>query len=275
MGQSNQRATDRSSDLLHRIDILPFVLTTLEFVEWKERGRTFNTCKRLSELGRLNVTQHWLCYRLSIEHKLYVSAVLGELNGWAGLFRELYPLRHTWTNIDETQEPRRGQSETFKVNVFVRFKPSVPKLLGAEAAGLAKVTLPLHQRMALIRISHGLRSNKEVLQVLMKEGSWFGPKWTNAKSKKSSRSPQKPTGAVPPIEKELHAGVQSLDPELNNVIMVTPDVGMREFRYDGVFPVDVSQIDVYNKIARRLVMDCLNGFNTTAIVYGQTGSGKN
>ncbi len=54
--------------------------------------------------------------------------------------------------------------------------------------------------------------------------------------------------------------------------MVTPDVGMREFRYDGVFPVDILQEDVYDKTARKLVMDCLNGFNTTAIVYGKNNS---
>ena len=68
--------------------------------------------------------------------------------------------------------------------------------------------------------------------------------------------------------------MQSLDPEFNRLVMVTPDVGMREFAFDGVFPTDVKQRTVYDKVARRLVMDCLNGFNTTAIVYGQTGSGK-
>jgi hypothetical protein len=218
--------------------------------------------------------------------------------GWKVLFLELYPLRHLWrakgaspakpdppaAPDDEGTEPpasppRWGASAAagsrFKVNVYVRFKPSSEE--DGSSEDLAKVTLPLHQRMALIRISHGLTSRREVLQVLMKEGSWFGPQWKAAREKKgrgkASSPPKAPAGGEGAAQ-TLHAGVHNLDPEFNRLVMVTPDVGMREFMFDGVFPTDIRQRDVYNKVARRLVMDCLNGFNTTAVVYGQTGAGK-
>lgn len=71
------------------------------------------------------------------------------------------------------------------------------------------------------------------------------------------------------------AGVQSVDPDSGRVVMIAPDVGLREFAFDDVIPPNgpaSTQRSAYDKVARRLVMDFLNGFNSTAIVYGQTGN---
>lgn len=262
--------------------MLPFALTVLDFCEWDTRVAALSTNKHFSEIGRKQQTYRWYCERLALQHGIFSSYEMGDIMGWKQLFLELYPLRDLWKVKNESSgelvQSTASRKDHFKVNVFVRFRPSDPD--AEMAAKLASVTLPLHQRMALIKMSHGLRSKREILQVLMKEGSWFGKKWEATKEKraKNHKSPQKlqsksdPLAA--PVQQTLHAGVQSLDPEFNRLVVVTPDVGMREFAFDGVFPTDIKQRAVYDKVVRRLVMDCLNGFNATAIMYGQTGSGK-
>ena len=58
------------------------------------------------------------------------------------------------------------------------------------------------------------------------------------------------------------------------VVVIAPDVGLREFNFDGVLPVKASNTSSYDLLARRLVMDFLNGYNGTCIAYGQTAAGK-
>ena len=282
MGQNSSRTPDLPGPF-RGVDMLPFALNVLEFSDWETRAAALSVSKQFAEIGRLELTYRWYCERLALQHGLYSSYEMGEVLGWKHLFQQLYPLRELWTpraeeGEDHTSERavRRTGEDRFKVNVFVRFRPRGEE--EENAAQLAAVTLPLHQRMALIRMSHGLKTKREVLQVLAKEGSWFGPKWEAVREKrgKAHRSPPKlqPKDGSSPSQQSLHAGVQNLDPEYNRLVMVTPDVGMREFTFDGVFPTGVRQREVYNKVARRLVMECINGFNTTAIMYGQTGSGK-
>ena len=285
MGQNSSSGSGGAGPF-RGVEMLPFALNVLDFCDWETRAAALSTNRQYAQIGRRDLTYRWYCERLALQHGIFSSYEMGELIGWKELFRELYPLRDLWRPKEEEGErehkgearaaTRRPRDDRFKVNVFVRFRPSDSSV--EAAAQLAAVTLPLHQRMALIRMSHGLKSKREVLQVLMKEGSWFGKKWEAAKEKKGKahKSPPKllPKADSASSQQSLHAGVQSLDPEFNRLVMVTPDVGMREFAFDGVFPTDVKQRTVYDKVARRLVMDCLNGFNTTAIVYGQTGSGK-
>lgn len=76
--------------------------------------------------------------------------------------------------------------------------------------------------------------------------------------------------------------VQSVDPNMARVVMMAPDVGLREFSFDGVVAAakpghdnaSTQQEKVYDLVCKRLVMDFLNGFNGTCIAYGQTASGK-
>lgn len=46
------------------------------------------------------------------------------------------------------------------------------------------------------------------------------------------------------------------------------------FTFDTVFPPDVKQVDVYNRVARPIVDNVLEGYNGTIFAYGQTGTGK-
>ena len=65
------------------------------------------------------------------------------------------------------------------------------------------------------------------------------------------------------------ARVQSIDPGTGSVVVVAPDVGLRQFTFDSVLPPTCSQQLAFDTTTRRLVMDFINGFNATALVYGQ------
>jgi hypothetical protein len=139
------------------------------------------------------------------------------------------------------------------------------------------VTLPLHQRLQLVRLSRGLKSNRQALKVLAEEGSWFGAKWLSEKKKQAVA-----LGATAEQVAEMRvckpetlvASVQTVDPMTGKVVVVARDVGLREFSFDAAFPERTRQSRVYDSSARKLVTDFLNGYNASVIVYGQTGSGK-
>jgi hypothetical protein len=73
---------------------------------------------------------------------------------------------------------------------------------------------------------------------------------------------------------EFTCGVLSVDEKDGRVLAVAPGVGLREFAFDAVFADQADQGAVYEKSARPLIADFINGFNGTMLVYGQTGSGK-
>lgn len=69
------------------------------------------------------------------------------------------------------------------ISVYARFSPKRPKPAALKAESESKenenlenevdeveVTLPLHQRLAMIRMSHDLNSNRQALKVLTSEG---------------------------------------------------------------------------------------------------------
>ena len=101
-------------------------------------------------------------------------------------------------------------------------------------------------------MSRGLKTNREALQVLRNEGSWFGEKWRNlaqAKEGSGSGSDILPSSGS---RDKLIASVQSVDP-CGRVVMVAPDVGLREFCFDAAFPLGFSQESLYNATAKRQV----------------------
>merc|ERR1719445_2293454 len=54
----------------------------------------------------------------------------------------------------------------------------------------------------------------------------------------------------------------------------TPDTPAKIFTFDTVFAPEVKQVDVYNRVARPIVSNVLEGYNGTIFAYGQTGTGK-
>ena len=47
-----------------------------------------------------------------------------------------------------------------------------------------------------------------------------------------------------------------------------------EFTADQIFDQTTKQSDVFDKVGRRFIDNCLEGYNTTVFAYGQTGAGK-
>jgi len=137
-----------------------------------------------------------------------------------------------------------------------------------------KIVLPLHQRLALIRMSQNLKSNREALGILQMQGGWFTSQWEEEKSRDTEKGdkeavPQKDAGLP-----SLTGGVHSIDNENNRLFVVDPTKGLREFSFDRVLPDLASQDTTYDTCARPLVANFINGFNSTCLAYGQTGSGK-
>eukprot|EP00759_Apiculatamorpha_spiralis_P006448 PhF_6_TR13707/c0_g1_i1/m.22140/K10396/KIF5; kinesin family member 5 len=50
--------------------------------------------------------------------------------------------------------------------------------------------------------------------------------------------------------------------------------GQSEYYFDGVFPPNCKQEEVFSQVAVPLLEDCLKGYSCTLFCYGQTGSGK-
>lgn len=53
-----------------------------------------------------------------------------------------------------------------------------------------EVTLPLHQRLAMIKMSHNIKSNRQALKILATEGGWFAAKWNTLASNQKSAKDQ-------------------------------------------------------------------------------------
>eukprot|EP00596_Hydrurales_sp_CCMP1899_P005227 CAMPEP_0119050078 /NCGR_PEP_ID=MMETSP1177-20130426/68072_1 /TAXON_ID=2985 /ORGANISM="Ochromonas sp, Strain CCMP1899" /LENGTH=726 /DNA_ID=CAMNT_0007028065 /DNA_START=291 /DNA_END=2471 /DNA_ORIENTATION=- len=232
---------------------------------------------------------------------------------YKGLFKELYLLKNMWKSRTIEEEESNNcivnslqAGDKNKISVYARFSPKRLQLNdivdenneNVNGSNDQEVTLPLYQRLAMIKLSHNLKGNRQALKVLASEGGWFQSKWADIKNRdvpeenqdsavKSNRGEVFDTGnssqerRVPTFTlksgaqlEKITAAVQNVDPGTGRVVMIAPDVGLREFSFDGVFPERASQKTLYDTVARRLVGDFINGYNATAIVYGQTGAGK-
>ena len=63
-------------------------------------------------------------------------------------------------------------------------------------------------------------------------------------------------------------------PRLDNDGHVNNKTELHRFKFKNVFGPNSYQDQVFNKVAVRVIDNCLNGYNGTIFAYGQTGSGK-
>jgi hypothetical protein len=262
-----------------RNDVPEIALVLLEHLEWKERGYAAMLSRSWRKFMSTDMMYRWLCNRLSIEKGIYNSLRPIIHSSWRKLFLDMYGLRNLWTSkysdamIESIVPNQSKQSERFKVNVFSRFRP-YDENNNSESSGLS-ITLPLHQRLGLIKLSYGVKTKKHALKILKEEGNWFGKKWADIESSKENNSSNMNTNSKHISSSELlKASVQNIDAGSGRVVMVAPDVGLREFSFDGVFPPTSTQKHIYEVTTQNLVSDVINGFNATVIMYGQTSSGK-
>ena len=66
-------------------------------------------------------------------------------------------------------------------------------------------------------------------------------------------------------------GTIKVEQPKKDIMMDTP---AKCFTFDTVFAPEVKQVDVYNRVARPIVNNVLEGYNGTIFAYGQTGTGK-
>ncbi len=277
----------------HAHDMPLWLLFIMEYCDWDQRFQLAALSRQWRQNTQVNAFYRFLCERLSAERAIYVPHSLPTRIDWKTLFRQLYRLRDLWGMAKEGFDAKGGkpnmQQESWKINVFARFRPFNPS--EDQENNCASVTLPLHQRLQMIKMNRKLGSNRAALQVLAQEGGWFQAKWDSLRNTNSSADCDKSFYAdLKGIDgdklKQLGSGnnaaktsgrqkivskVLSADTLFGRVVMMTPDAGLREFTYDGVLNEKSSQKTVYDSCVKPLVMDLLNGFNATAIVYGQTG----
>lgn len=94
--------------------------------------------------------------------------------------------------------------------------------------------------------------------------------------KKNAKKIQVYSRFRPPItDWERHQTV-SVKFEEGNTVLVNDEKHRKvlRFEFDGVFPPDTTQQQVYDTVAASLLDDVFDGFNSCIITYGQTGTGK-
>ncbi len=197
---------------------------------------------------------------------------------------------HTYTTSPRSGDATRGatrkssgKDDSFHINVSVRFKP-LDHLLAGNNGSVKSATLPLHQRLALIRFENKLSSNAEALNILKQEGAWFKDKWSVIEQEEHQEEDQHLSSTKLTVQNDddqndasqpsLVCGVNHIDCESNKVVIVDPTKGLRNFQFDNVISDSSTQAAVYEESARPLITDFINGVNASCLVYGVTGSGK-
>jgi len=210
-----------------------------------------------------------LVMNLVAESKLYLpdsskeQALIIRDGGWLGLFRELWPLRTRFCAVDLGNASSADTTEErFKLATFCRLRPASGRVDTSPQG--AAVSLPLHQRLQLLRQSHPELSAQETMRKAMEAGR---------KPRNGSDTDQGEAAAL--TKWAFRASILSVQPgQDGSVLTVSPGCGLRNFQFGHVFDATAPQQDVYERCGLRLVSDLANGVNGALIVYGQTGSGK-
>lgn len=247
----------------------------------------------------------FLCHRVAEEHELHVPQPAiglrpprGVADSWRELFAELYPLVRAEVTGERGSPHQAAEVEDFKIKVAARFRPA-QSLLPSEGQGLV---LPLHQKVQLLRRQLGCDA-KEALAIIMRErmghvdggGVGFQPclggenkenvpceldsgsevKTADGAGELAAPAPSPPKDASVAMDSsDARCSILAVNEDTASVLAMTRQSGLREFVFDQVFKEASRQSDVYERTARRLVMEFLNGRSASIICYGQTASGK-
>lgn len=287
-----------------------WLFQVLEFCNQKTRSNAIFICKRYNRILTNDASFRWRLERLHIEDGIYCTAAISKGQSSSispssskASFKELYlglvQRQMLWykngndsmatskycsddnhDNCDDDDDSKLDEDDVFNIHVSVRFKP-VTKNSDMRNNRERKVTLPLHQRLALIRHQNKLNSNRDALNILKEEGEWFKDKWSSHEKENATNngvSDKECHSAKKDIEDKgigaLSCGVKSIDCSTNKVVIVDSTKGLRNFNFDRVLSDDCKQETVYETSAQTLVQDFINGINACCLVYGVTGSGK-
>lgn len=65
-----------------------------------------------------------------------------------------------------------GHDQQTKIKVFARFRPKTAAEVVQDTSSHVTVSLPLHQRLAMIRASHNISSTRKAMQILNTQGMY-------------------------------------------------------------------------------------------------------
>jgi hypothetical protein len=314
-------STSSCCSLLHSVLYNEDVLfSILNFASEETRVKFISVSRAHATLLTSEVSFKWRNVRLHIENGIYFSPdinvnvngnskrtgadtdVDASTNFWKQLFLQNYPKRNLWTAAARNkrqhatrtpQDPRYGHDKTvhkFQLTVSARFKPK-----GMDHASTntnqhqQKISLPLHQRLALIRMNRNITSQREAFKVLMHQGGWFGAmlqksqageenndnKLLDYDADENNENNENEANYVSNTNSpSISGGVHLIDTVSNAAILVDRTKGLRRFEFDRVFCDKSTQESLYHQTTMPLIAEFINGYNATCLVYGQTGSGK-
>lgn len=257
------------------------IFEVLAFCDVATRNHCLFLSKRHLHVLTTEGAFKWRLGRLHFECGIYTSYNLDGKEGetWKSTFLKYHQRRNLWVapNLKELNTGTEDDRTKSNIQVCVRIKP---KNCEFEQTHQNKVTLPLHQRLALIKISNHIETNKEALSVLVKSGEWFGSKWAESNKKRSVdgksgyEMENENSFSINQKSHHLNHGIHTIDPSNATIIAVDVTRGIQEFQFDHVFDASSTQQQLYETSVKKLTGDLINGFNCTVFTFGQTGSGK-
>lgn len=144
------------------------MFNVLDFCDRRTRSHFLTLTKRYCKILTSDASFRWRLQRLHIEKGLFFPDELPSTQtSWRSLFLDLDKKRQLWDadcveGVSATDE--NDGDDKYSISVYTRFKP-----ITADCNRIQndrKIVLPLHQRLALIRINKGLASNTDALSVL-------------------------------------------------------------------------------------------------------------
>lgn len=229
----------------------------LSFLPWSQRGSDLLSISPAfsAALPRSPNSVYWscLCVRLGADAGIYLpdgwkgARLAEQRGGWKSLFFELWPQRCAFAAncFKETVEMER-QERRFRLQALLRFRSASGR---EKEFGVASSSLPLHQRLSLLKAAHPDLTNGDALKQIMEE---------------EVEDPQKMTADV----LNVTSGPRG------SALTVSPGCGLRTFNFDHVFSSQAKQTEVFDACGLNIAWDFVNGTSGAIIVYGQTGSGK-
>ena len=226
----------------------------------------------------------WRLRRLHIEKGIYSPIFVSSSSNydWKQMYHEMFQLRYLWNNDNDNNNEisyRSGMNKDvqkqntisssnesdFHVSVCARFRPKKSQAKDFHQNN-KRITLPLHQRLSIIKITNKITSNREALKILHDNGGWFHDR----KIQVSDNINQDDSSG----QDCLKSGIHTIDYDKNAFIIVDAIKGLCKIQFDNIMPDTSSQMEVYENTAMKHVNDLINGCNASCLVYGQTGSGK-
>jgi hypothetical protein len=175
-----------------------WLLAALVYCAWEDRSQVLLVARRFHRFQQSDLFWRWMCGRLDIENSVYSPHFIPPSSTFRGLFIELFPMRKMWNvpMVDASDfSPELRPSGKKNISVYARFSPKRPKPAALKTefenkennnvvneVDEVEVTLPLHQRLAMIRMSHDLNSNRQALKVLTSEGGRLSLSSINSES---------------------------------------------------------------------------------------------